>query len=420
LERESNSTDESERLKTPEPVRKHEPMKREDSDWEDKSAKVHMKLKVKKEVKPMDNSDSDDSSESDSQRPLTTPALVTVQRGSSTDNESEKKVTETPANSTKTGSASDDSDSDTPDKDTKKTASEPKPNTDNSSNGDSSGNKAPPEEKAASNETNDINNSENSSDEKQEKAPKAKAAVSDSSCSKTEVKSTASQVKNNKRKNEFGDKSDTKRKRPYGESGFAGQRIKLKGKTRRVFVGNLNYNIDDEKIKEFFKDIGEISDIFWLTDKYTGDFKGAGFVTFETVEAATKAVEEKSGQQLMHRSVKLDWTKERDDGGSTKKSSSTTPDWVNNPLSDRPENCTTVFLGNLDFKITEDDVRNHFKDCGKLKDIRWIEKDGNFKGAGFAEFESVEGADNAVKLCGKEIIGRAARVDYTKSRPPRD
>merc|ERR1719317_657942 len=122
----------------------------------------------------------------------------------------------------------------------------------------------------------------------------------------------------------------------------------------------------------------------------------------------------------MHRSVKLDWTKERDDGGSTKKSSSTTPDWVNNPLSDRPENCTTVFLGNLDFKITEDDVRNHFNDCGKLKDIRWIEKDGNFKGAGFAEFESVEGADNAVKLCGKEIIGRAARVDYAKDRPPRD
>jgi len=78
------------------------------------------------------------------------------------------------------------------------------------------------------------------------------------------------------------------------------------------------------------------------------------------------------------------------------------------------------FLGNLDFNVSEEDVKKHFKDCGDIVKIRWIQRDGEFKGAGFAEFDTTEGVDNAVKLCGEEIIGRPARVDYAKPRPPRD
>jgi len=386
--------------------------------------KVRLTPKVKKEVKPPDDSDSDDSSEDDTLKSPSTPVSVTVQRRSSSNIESVKKMAETVSKVSKAVPDSDGSDSETPARNLKTTASEPKPRSDDSSDGESSDSKTPRAKKAAnteaSKETTDSDDSD-SSDNKPLEELKMKAIESHSSSSKSEVevKPVASQFRNNKRKSQFGDSSENKRQARLNIRPPPGWRTDLKGKTRRVFVGNLNYNIDDEKIREFFKHIGEITDIFWLTDRVTGDFKGAGFITFETVEAATKAVEEKQGQDLMRRPVKMDWTQERKVGGS-KKTSSRTPDWVNNPLSKRPENCTTVFLGNLDFKITEDDVRKHFKNCGELKSIRWVEKDGDFKGAGFAEFESFQGADNAVKLCGKEIVGRAARVDYAKDRPPRD
>eukprot|EP00495_Collosphaeridae_sp_1-RS-2012_P004564 TRINITY_DN3869_c0_g1_i1.p1 TRINITY_DN3869_c0_g1~~TRINITY_DN3869_c0_g1_i1.p1 ORF type:complete len:166 (+),score=27.94 TRINITY_DN3869_c0_g1_i1:115-612(+) len=116
----------------------------------------------------------------------------------------------------------------------------------------------------------------------------------------------------------------------------------------------------------------------------------------------------------MGRPLKIDWAEDRKGGG--KKKGGRVPDWVNNPLSERPDNCYSVFLGNLDFNITEDDVKKHFKDCGEIKTVRWMQKDGEFRGGGFVEFATTEAVDKAVKLCGKEIIGRAARVDYAKPR----
>jgi len=404
LESVSNSSDEAEKPKQSQPVQLPE---------------VMSKQEVKKEGKFINDSESDDSSEDQKLKsPSKRHVADTVKQRTTSDNEFEKKMAEIESTISRTRPDSDDSDSDIPAKKFKKAASEPKPRSDDSSDDESSGCKTPPAKKTArpaSMEITDSDNLDNSSSDTSEKAPIVESTISAASNSKNslEMKSAGSQVK---RKHQFRDRSDSKRRRPCGQGGYVAQKIDLKGKTRRVFVGNLNYNIDDEKLKEFFEDVGEISDIFWLNDRGTGDFKGAGFVTFATVEAASMAVEEKQGQELMCRPVKMDWTQERKDVGS-KKSSSRTPDWVNNPLSKRPENCATVFLGNLDFNITEDDVRNHFKDCGKLKSVRWVEKEGDFKGAGFAEFESVDGADNAVKLCGKEIVGRAARVDYAKSRP---
>ena len=43
---------------------------------------------------------------------------------------------------------------------------------------------------------------------------------------------------------------------------------------------------------DFFKDCGEISNIRWLTDRETGDFKGCGFVEFAEPEASLDKVNE--------------------------------------------------------------------------------------------------------------------------------
>jgi len=322
----------------------------------------------------------------------------------------------------KTDEGSDDSSEDeaTPSKKTKAAAKKEADSDDLSDDSDSEDESAKAKKKAAKKVASDDSNDESSSDDESEKKPTKKADDSDSSSDDSdksdEDKPPATPVKDNKRKNTFGDGSSPKKGRPEGQSKYGGTKTELKGKTARVFVGNLSYDIDDDKVKEFFKEIGELSDIYWLTDRDSGDFRGAGFLTFESNEIADKAVEEMAGKDLMGRALKIDWAEERNKGG--RKKSGFVPDWVNNPLSERPDNCYTVFLGNLDFNITEDDVKKHFKDCGELKSIRWMQKDGEFKGAGFAEFTTTEGVDAAVKLCGKEIVGRAARVDYAKPRAP--
>merc|ERR1711920_1207158 len=295
------------------------------------------------------------------------------------------------------------------------TAKKTKDSDDSSDSDDESSKAKKPEAKKTAD---DSSSDESSSEDEPKPAKASEPDTSSDSDSEANNKPPATPGRENKRKNNFGDGSSPKRGRPDGQRNYSGTNTSMKGTTAKVFVANLSYDIDDEKVKEFFKDIGELTDIFWLTDRESGDFKGCGFITFESNEKADQAVEQKAGKDLMGRPLKIDWAEDRKGGG--KKKGGRVPDWVNNPLSERPDNCYSVFLGNLDFNITEDDVKKHFKECGEVKNVHWLQKDGEFKGAGFVEFGTCEAVDKAVKLCGKEIIGRAARVDYAKPRAPRN
>jgi len=388
-----------------------------------KRAKKEKKNKRKVTPPPVE-SDSSDSDSNETGTQEKEPEKIEKSSDSGSDSESDASSKEEPKKATKKTESSDEessSDEEEPPAKVEKVEPAAKMETDgDESSDDSSEEESAKSKKSVPQATGDDDSDESSSDDgsddaETEKLLKAKAEESDSSSSESEKEEPAvEEVNGTKRKNNFGDGFGAKKSRS------SGQKTDMKGTTKRVFVGNLSYDIDDEKIKEFFKEIGELRDIFWLTDRESGDFKGCGFLTFESTEAADKACGEMNGKDLMGRGIKIDWAEERGRGGGGKKGGGKTPPWVNNPLSPRPDNCYSVFCGNLDFNITEEDVRKHFKDCGEVKSVRWMQKEGEFKGAGFVEFTTTEGVDNAVKLCGKEIIGRAARVDYAKPRAPRD
>ena len=42
---------------------------------------------------------------------------------------------------------------------------------------------------------------------------------------------------------------------------------------RKLFAGNLSYNIDDETIVDFFKECGTLIGLRWLTRKETEEFR---------------------------------------------------------------------------------------------------------------------------------------------------
>lgn len=185
----------------------------------------------------------------------------------------------------------------------------------------------------------------------------------------------------------------------------------------KLFIGNLSFDIDDDGIKAFFKDCGELTDVFWLKDRDTDRFKGCGFVTFETVDAACKAVE-KNGQELMGREIRIDFAKPRPGGNKPKKSREA------RPLSEKPDGCLTVFCGNLSFDIDDTKMQEFATEagCGEIAHIRWLtDRDsGDFKGCGFIEFGDTADVDKFVLKNGADCMGRNIRCDYAKPRAPRD
>jgi len=60
----------------------------------------------------------------------------------------------------------------------------------------------------------------------------------------------------------------------------------------KIYVGNLAWSVDDEKLKELFSSFGEISESILIKDKFSGRSKGFGFITFANDEDAQKAISE--------------------------------------------------------------------------------------------------------------------------------
>ncbi len=67
---------------------------------------------------------------------------------------------------------------------------------------------------------------------------------------------------------------------------------------KKLFVGNLSWGIDDEKLKEAFAEFGEVEEAIVIKDKFSGRSKGFGFVTFTEDSAADSAVEAMNGKEL--------------------------------------------------------------------------------------------------------------------------
>lgn len=78
-----------------------------------------------------------------------------------------------------------------------------------------------------------------------------------------------------------------------------------------------------------------------------------------------------------------------------------------------------LYVGNLSFTSTEEDVRNLFAQYGEIKSVAIItDRDtGKPRGFGFVEMED---ADKAIaELNGKDFAGRTLTVNEARERTPR-
>lgn len=86
------------------------------------------------------------------------------------------------------------------------------------------------------------------------------------------------------------------------------------------------------------------------------------------------------------------------------------------------ERVTKLYVGNLDFNITEDELKSHFEQKGiETKSVTLIKDKytDRAKGFGFVEVESEEVLQKAIEaLDGQELKGR--KLTVSKARPPRE
>jgi RNA recognition motif-containing protein len=72
-----------------------------------------------------------------------------------------------------------------------------------------------------------------------------------------------------------------------------------------IYVSNLGFNIKDEDLKEFFAPYGAVTSAKVISDKFTGQSRGFGFVEMPDETAAKKAIAEKDGTSVDGRTIKI-------------------------------------------------------------------------------------------------------------------
>ncbi len=81
-----------------------------------------------------------------------------------------------------------------------------------------------------------------------------------------------------------------------------------------------------------------------------------------------------------------------------------------------------LYVGNLPYSTTSDDLQNEFSQAGTVSSAQVImdKMTGRSKGFGFVEFASDEEADKAIEMFnGKEMDGRALTVNEARPLEPR-
>jgi RNA recognition motif-containing protein len=81
-----------------------------------------------------------------------------------------------------------------------------------------------------------------------------------------------------------------------------------------------------------------------------------------------------------------------------------------------------IYIGNLPFQTTEQELEDEFKQFGTIKEIALIRDraSNEFKGFAFLTFDTPDAAQQAITLDSKDFQGRAMKVSIAKPAEKRE
>jgi cold-inducible RNA-binding protein len=82
---------------------------------------------------------------------------------------------------------------------------------------------------------------------------------------------------------------------------------------KRIYVGGLPYSATEEELENLFSASGTVTSATIITDRYTGQAKGFGFVEMSTDEEAEAAIAALNGTMMGGRNLTVNEAKEREE-----------------------------------------------------------------------------------------------------------
>jgi RNA recognition motif-containing protein len=78
-----------------------------------------------------------------------------------------------------------------------------------------------------------------------------------------------------------------------------------------IYVGQLPYSVTEDELREMFLQYGEVSSLNLITDRYSGQSKGFGFIEMPNNAEADQAIKGLNKSMLKGREIKVNQAEER-------------------------------------------------------------------------------------------------------------
>ena len=82
----------------------------------------------------------------------------------------------------------------------------------------------------------------------------------------------------------------------------------------KLYVGNLAYTVSNDDLQDLFSQVGQVQSATVITDKFSGQSKGFGFVEMSNSDEASKAISQFNETELKGRNIKVNEAKPRESG----------------------------------------------------------------------------------------------------------
>jgi len=83
----------------------------------------------------------------------------------------------------------------------------------------------------------------------------------------------------------------------------------------KLYVGNLAYSVTNEDLEGLFAQAGKVDSAVVVTDKFSGQSRGFGFVEMADSNEAAKAIETLNDIDLKGRNIRVNEARPREGGG---------------------------------------------------------------------------------------------------------
>jgi RNA recognition motif-containing protein len=80
-----------------------------------------------------------------------------------------------------------------------------------------------------------------------------------------------------------------------------------------IYVGNLSRDVTEDELREAFEAFGQVSTASIITDRFSGESRGFGFVEMPDKAEAQTAITELNGKDLKGRTLNINEARPRPD-----------------------------------------------------------------------------------------------------------